>query len=82
MLSFINKYKDKLLENDKRYMPKVIPKMEDSKRISKQDTKVLHKYMKYPDVNINECIDKLRKEPDFRKNMFMMDVNAWIMSKF
>lgn len=76
-----NDYKDKLKESEKKHMPKVIPKVEDSKRTNQQEL-TAKQYAKYPTVNIDECIEKLRKEPDFRKNMFMMDVNAWIISKY
>lgn len=75
-----NDYKDKLEESGRKHHPKVIPKAEDSKRLNYKDSEA-NRYVKYPDVNVDECIDKLRKEPDFRKNMFMMDVNACIMSK-
>lgn len=56
--------------------PKASPKKEETKM--NPQLKVLHNFIKPQHVNIDEQIQKVRKEPDFRKNMFMMDVNIWM----
>lgn len=47
----------------------------ENSKTNQPETKVLQKFIKNPDVNVDEYIDKLYQEPDFKKSFFMADVN-------
>ena len=60
--------------------PKIKNSIETAKT-NKTETKVLHKYMKKrrdKNLEIEEHVQKLRKEPDFRRNFIMMDCVIYI----
>jgi hypothetical protein len=54
---------------------KSVDRIQENRKSNKLETKVLQKFIKEQERDIEEHIGKLRQEPDFRKTMFLLDAN-------